>query len=241
MLWRRRVFQHPECCGSQVHIHRPHSADFFFFSFLTLGETPYFSDLAWLSYKLLFVRHDPSSITLRWKAISWKELSPWGRSVLTSDWQRSLPPSLPPPPLPPPPGVSLFLDLPFYHANPRCTALRLDQTSPARLPWFSINFGNAASHWCLACLSVFKTQIADARGCWIHKRRQNGERSQFTCMTESRPGADALPRAFKTALNLDYSLLGCVRAWYLRLYSRGSVHEEMMHQRSLGVSLPARY
>lgn len=43
----------------------------------------------------------------------------------------------PPPPSTPsstPPGVSLFLDLPFYHANPRRTALRLDQTGPARLP-----------------------------------------------------------------------------------------------------------
>lgn len=47
----------------------------------------------------------------------------------------ALPPFPPPPtPSPPPPGVSLFLDLPFYHANPRRTALRLDQTGPARLP-----------------------------------------------------------------------------------------------------------
>lgn len=199
---------------------------FFFFSFLTLCKTPYFSDLAWLSYKLLFVRHDPSSITLGGKPSH-------GRSChLEADPFSRATDSAPPPP---PPGESLFLDLPFYHANPRRTALRLDQTGPARLPWFSINFSNGASHWCLACLSVFKTQIADARGCWIHKRRQNGERSQFTCMTESRPGAAALPRAFKTVLNLEYSLLGCVRAWYLRMYSRGSAHEEMMHRRSLGV------
>lgn len=61
-------------------------------------------------------------------------------------------------PSPHPPGVSLFLDLPFYHANPRRTPLRLDQTGPARLPWFSINFCKGASHWCLARLSVFKTQ-----------------------------------------------------------------------------------
>lgn len=36
-----------------------------FFSFLLmLCKSPYFSGLAWLSYKLLFVRHDPSSITI---------------------------------------------------------------------------------------------------------------------------------------------------------------------------------
>lgn len=154
----------------------------------------YFSGLSRLSYKLLFVRHDPSSITLGGKPSHGRschlEADPFSRAT---DSVLSLIPSAPP-------GVSLFLDLSFYHANPRRTPLRLDQTGPARLPWFSINFCNGAPHLCLACLSAFKTQIADARGCWIHKRHKNWVRSQFTCMVESRPGAAGFPRLTRSHL-----------------------------------------
>lgn len=103
-----------------------------FRKYLTRGAILYLSDLSWLSYKLLFVRHAPKLHYPPWKTISWKELSPWGQFFfsLITDWQHSLSLS---------PCLSLFVSVPLSPFSVPPTphsAVCLDQTAPASISDF---------------------------------------------------------------------------------------------------------
>lgn len=101
--------------------------------YLTPDKTLCLSDLSWLSYKLLFVRQDPSSITLGGKPSH-------GRSChLEADLFSRLTDSAPSL------SLSLFLYLPFLSLL--CSLFRSNHSCEHL--WFSINFRNSTSHCCL--------------------------------------------------------------------------------------------
>lgn len=111
-------------------LQNPHTT-FFFWKYLTLLQDCFSQTSVGLS-KLLFVRQDPSFITISGKTSSCKELSPWGWCALTTDWQRSLSPS-----------PSLFVSIPlspFLSLQPLHLKVSLDQTAPASVFDFSIKF-----------------------------------------------------------------------------------------------------
>lgn len=168
-LWKQHVFIR-ECYGPQVEIYRPDTVQFFCRKYLTLCKTPYFSDLSWLSYKLLFVRQDPSSITLGGKPSH-------GRSChLEADLFSQLTDSTPSL------CLSLFLYLPFYHSNPLLCGLFRSNWS-CKPPWFSINFRNSTSHCCLpVCQSSKHPPLEGEEAESI--RDINWEHSTFTCKSE---------------------------------------------------------
>lgn len=141
---------------------------FFRGKYLTLCKTLYFSDLSWLSYKLLFLRQDPSSITPGGKPSH-------GRSChLEADLFSRLIDSTPSPCLPPSSfSLSLFLYLPSYH----CFAVCSDQTGSASLPDFQSVLGTGPLN---ACLTVFKGSTAGGRR-W---RDVNWEHSPFRCKSD---------------------------------------------------------
>lgn len=100
--------------------------------YLTLDKTVNLSDLSWLSYKLLFVRQDPSSITLGGKPSL-------GRSChLEADLFSRLTDSAPSP------CVCLSLSIsPIYCPSPRCLCR---SNHSCKHLWFSINFRNSTFH-----------------------------------------------------------------------------------------------
>lgn len=108
--------------------------------YLTLNETLYLSDLSWPSYKLLFVRQGPSSITLSGKPSH-------GRSChLEADLFSRLTDSVPSLCLPP--SLSLFVSIPLSPTP--CSAVCLDQTAPASISDFqSIHFRSSTFLCCL--------------------------------------------------------------------------------------------
>lgn len=113
----------------------------------------YLSDLRWLSYKLLFVRQDPSSITLGGKPSHGRschlETDLFSRMT---DWQSSLSPS---------PSLFLFVSVPlspFTITPTPCSAVCLDQSAPAS-DFQSIS---RTAPFTVVCLSVSR----QSTHCW---------------------------------------------------------------------------
>lgn len=134
--------------------------------YLTLSETLFLSDLSWLSYKLLFVRQDPSTITLGGKPSH-------GRSChLEADLFSRLTDSAPSLRLP---LLSVFVSIPLspFSITPTpCSAVCLDQTAPASISDFQSISGTAPLT--VVCLSVsfFGAPTAGGSGSWIHQGRK---------------------------------------------------------------------
>lgn len=188
--------------GPQVEIYRPDST-ICCRKYLTLSETLFLSDLSWLSYKLLFVR--PKLHYPRWKTISWKELSPWGRSVLTTDWQRSL---------------SLFVSIPlspfFYHFNPLLCSLFRSNCSCKHL-WFSINFRNS-THCCMPVCQSSEHPLLEGNRSSIHQRHTDGIHHLQTSRNNNTPGPLPSLLPLNTILSILYFQLG----WKQQLKSKAS-------------------
>lgn len=142
-------------------------------TYLTLCETLHFSDLSWLSYKLLFVRQDPGSITLSGKPSHGRccHLEAW--SVLRTDWQHSLPPL----------AVCLYSSVsPSITLTP-CSVVCLDQTGPASLPDFQSILEPAPFTVFCQSVSLQNTHRWRERGA-ESIRDTNWEHSPFTCKPE---------------------------------------------------------
>lgn len=138
---------------------------FFRKKYLTLCKILYFSDLSWLSYKLPFLRQDPSSITLGGKPSHGRschlEAELFSRLIDST-------PSLPPSSF----CLSLFLYLPSYHSP--CFAVCLDQTGSASLPDFQSVLGTGPLN--AVCLSDSLQRIH----CWREKKVKGHKLRAFT-------------------------------------------------------------
>lgn len=125
--------------------------------FDTTQDTFFLPELSWLSYKLLFVRQDPSSITLGGK------LSRGGSCHLEADLCSRLTDSAPSLP------ASVPLS-PLSITPTPVSAVCLDQTTPASISDFQSISGT--SPLTVVCPSVSLLFRAAWSGSWIHQGTQ---------------------------------------------------------------------
>lgn len=200
-LCNRRVFSR-ECYGPQVEIYRPDTAQFVEENIWHSARLCISQTSVGLSYKLLFVRQDPSSITLGGKPS-------YGRSChLEADLFSRLTDSAPSlsfclPSL----SVCLYSSISlFYHSNPLLRSLFRSNCSCKHL-WFSINFRNSTSHRCLPVCQVFRAPTAGGGASWIHQGHKLIAFTIYIQVWITLPLPSVLP--LNTILSILYIQLGC--------------------------------